>query len=408
MHKQVGIDPYGGTDPTSTNVIWGDIDSNDKEWVYLDLAARAESSAMTFFVRSRAPENDSYNHTDLDMVYIDAAKVDLAPTVSLTATTSGTDVTFSWIGSAAPDWSLKGVEVQYKDLADGEWQSIQGKSGNGNSSYNFTGQPGHIYTVRARPWQTMVEGYNSDIDMPGLWVQKTVTVGGAFSGYVFNNFGAAVGQATVAVIGANTSSTTTGFYALQPPAYGQVYTLTASASAYQSPPTISGSVADANSVTPITFTLKPANDAINNGDFESDTSNWTVSGTGSTAIFSGEHRSGQASLAITDTITLSQTVTVANVYNPTLSFWHNPSLGGSESLEVSISQGGTVLASTSVTQSATTKWQHTWLALGRSQPTTGTLTVSFQLSGGRVSLDEVSLGDGPRLIYLPIIMANYR
>ncbi len=407
MKKWIGIDPTGGTDPTSSNVVWSDVDSNDKAWVYMDLAARAESSAMTFFVRIQAPENSSVNHTDLDMVYVDAAKVDLAPTVILSATVNNTDVTFSWTASAAPGWSVKGVEVEYRDEAGGNWQTLQGKTGNGDSNYTFSGQRGHTYTVRARPWQTMVETYNSDIDMPGLWVEQSVTVGGAFNGYVQNNFGIGISGATLAVAGGgSTTSGQRGFYALEPPSYGQAYTLTVSASDYGPPPPISAAVADADSVTPITFTLKPADDVITNGDFEIDTSGWITSGTGSAAVFGGGHRSGLASLAMTDTITLTRTVAISGVYNPTLSFWHNPALGGSDSFEVSLSQGATVLVSKVFTAGTAAGWQHVWLPLDRPNLYTGSLTVSFQLTGGQVSLDEVSLGKGPYTIFLPVIFVS--
>jgi hypothetical protein len=407
MKKWVGIDPYGGIDPTSPHVIWSDVNSQDKAWIYMDIAARAESDAMTFFVRIQAPENNSYNHVDLDMVYIDAAKADLAPTVNLNATASGSDVTFSWAGSAAPGWDLKGVEVQYRDELDGMWQTIQGKTGDGDSSHAFTGQAGHTYTVRARPWQTMVETYNSDIDMPGLWVEKSVTLGGVFSGYVRNHFDIGIGGATVSIAGTGSSASSDpgGFYALLPPAYGSPYPVSASASGYKSPLPITATVANATSITPITFTLKPANDAIQNGDFESNTSGWTQSG-GSATIFSGGHRSGKASLELSGPITLTQAADLSGVYNPTLSFWYNPSLTGGDSFEVTLSQGSTLLASKVFTESTPVGWQHAWLALDQPNQYTGTLTVSFHLTGGQVSLDEVSLGDGPHTIFLPVILQS--
>jgi hypothetical protein len=406
MKKWVGIDPYGGTDATSPNVIWSDVNSKDKAWIYMDIAARAESDAMTFFVRIQAPENDSTNHVDLDMVYIDAAKADLAPTVNLSATASGTDVTFSWTGSAAPDWDLKGVEVEYRDEFNGIWQAIQGKTGDGDSSHAFSGQPGHTYTVRARPWQTMVETYNNDIDMPGLWVEKSVTLGGVFSGYVRNHFDIGIGGATVSIAGTgdSTSSEPGGFYALVPPAYGSPYPVNASASGYQSPPPITDTVANATSITPITFTLKPANDAIQNGDFESDSSGWTQSGAGGATVFSGGHRSGIASLEMSGPISLTQDVPLLGVYNPTLSFWYKPSLAGGYSFEAALRQGSTLLASKVFTESAATRWQHAWLALDQPSQYTGTLSVKFYLTGGQVDLDEVSLDDGPHAILLPVIL----
>jgi hypothetical protein len=403
MKKRVGIDPYGGTDAASPNVIWSGVDSDDKEWVYMELAARAESEAITFFVRIQAPENDSYNHFDLDMIYIDAAKVDLAPTVSLNVpAVSTTTVTFSWAGLAAPGWSVKGVEVKYRDELDGTWQTLQGKTGSGSSDYSFTGQPGHTYTVRARPWQTMSESYNSDIDMPGLWVEKSTVVGGAFSGYVLNNFGIGVSGALVSAGTSSTASEAKGFYGLQPASYGQPYTLTVSAGGYLPPKRIiNQTVVSETSITPITFTLKPANDVIKNGDFEGDTADWFTDGTGSAAVFSGGHRSGVASLELTGTITLTQAAAVSGVYNPTLSFWYK----GGDTLQVNL-EGSTGSASRSFTTSVADRWQHAWLPLNERDLYTGTLTVDFYLDGGQISLDEISLGDGPHTFFLPIIFRS--
>jgi hypothetical protein len=399
MKKRVGIDPYGGTDAASPNVIWSEVDSNDKEWVYMELAAQAESEAMTFFVRIQAPENDSYNHFDLDMVYIDAAKVDLAPTVSLTVPTVSTStVTFSWAGSAADGWSIKGVEVKYRDELDGTWLTVPGDS----SPYSFPGQPGHTYTVRARPWQTTSESYNSDIDMPGLWVEKSTVVGGAFSGYVLNNFGVGVGGALVSAGTSSTASESGGFYGLQPASYGQPYTLTVSDTNYLSPmPIISQTVVSETSITPITFTLKPANDVITNGDLEIDTTGWFTAGTGSAAVFSGGHRSGVASLELTGNITLTQAAALSGVYNPTLSFWYK----GDDTLLVNL-EGSTGSASRSFTAFVPDRWQYGWLPLNQRDLYTGTLTVDFYLDGGQISLDEVSLGDGPHTVFLPIIFRS--
>jgi hypothetical protein len=405
MKKWVGIDPTGGTDPTSPNVIWSDVDSDDKKWVYMDLAARAESDAMTFFVRIQAPENSSYNHTDLDMVYIDAAKVDLAPTVSLNAAATDTEVFFSWVGSAASDWSLKGVEVQYQDETTGEVQMVQGKTGDGDSSLSFTGQPGHVYTVRARPWQTRAEPYNSDVDMPGLWVEKSVTVGGVFAGYVRNNYGLGISDALVSTTDNSSSSGSQGFYALEPLEYGRSYTLTASASRYFSPPPISGTVADSNSVTSIDFTLKPANDTITNGDFESDVGGWNQVGTGNAAVFSGDHRSGDASLELTGPISLTQVASISDVHNPTLSFWYKPILTEGDTFVARL-EGSTISVSKTFAVGTAAEWQHAYLPLDQPYPFTGSLTVSFHVTGGQVLLDEVSLGDGPHTIFLPIILRS--
>lgn len=400
MVKCIGIDPYGGIDPTASSVIWDwdNCDSTDNTWVYLDMAATSQAITMTVFVRIQSPENESFNHTDLNLVFIDDGRLTLAPTATLTApATSDSNIDLQWEASAAPGWTLQGVEVQYKDHAEGVWHTIQGRTDTG-TSHVLPGQAGHTYTIRARAWQEQ-----GSYDLHGLWVEKQVQVGGAFVGHVRNNFGAGVSGAVVSTTGANTSSGSGGFYALQPPAYGQPYSLTVTAGNYQPPPPISGTVADEISVTPINFTLKPANDAIINGDFESDTADWSLSGTGDAVVFSGDHRSGDASLELSGVITLEQTVVISGAHNPTLSFWYKPSLSGDESLQASL-QGGTRLTSRTFSASAPVEWQHAWLPLNLHSPYSGSVTISFRLSGGQVFVDEASLGDGPYVTFFPVVL----
>ena len=66
---------------------------------------------------------------------------------------------------------------------------------------------------------------------------------------------------------------------------------------------------------------------------------------------------------MTGPISLTQTAALSGVYNPTLSFWYSPALSGGNSLQVSLSQGGTVLASKVFTEDTASGWQQTWLAI---------------------------------------------
>ncbi len=402
IKKCVGIDPYGGTSPTSTNVIWdwANCDSTDKTWPYMEIAATAQAPTMTVFVRIQAPDNESPNHVDLDYIYLDDGRMTLAPTAALTLppVISSTDVSFSWTAAAASGWSLRGVEVQYRDEADSIWHTVQDKMHAGLSSYTATGVGGHIYTVRVRPWQK-VDNY----DLPGVWVQKQTQVAGVFAGYVRNNFGIGIGGATITLVGTGRSTTSQpgGSFSLTPPVYGQVYTLTADAGGYGSPLPISAAVPDPSSLALVTFTLKPRDNAILNGEFETDTSGWTVEteGAGGAAVVGGgEQRSGDASLELTGPLTLSQVADLHDVYNPNVAFWYKPESGP---LEVRL-EGDT--ASASRVLSGGSGWQFAWLDLRQHEATNGTITVSFRLAdGGRATLDEVSLGSGPYRNYLPII-----
>ncbi len=380
IKKCVGIDPYGGTSPTSTNVIWdwANCDSTDKTWPYMEMAATAKAPTMTVFVRIQAPDNQSTNHTDLDYIFLDDGRMTLAPTATLTLppVISTTAVSFGWTAAAASGWSVRGVEVQYRDEADGIWHVVQDNMHTSLSSYTFTGLGGHIYTVRARPWQKL-----DNYDLPGVWVEKQTQVVGVFAGYVRNNFGAGIGGATVTLSGTgrSTQSQPGGSYSLQPPVYGQVYSLTASAAGFGSPLPVSAAVPDPNSVASVTFTLKPHDDAIFNGDFETGTSGWTATteGTGGATIVGGDgRRSGGAGLKLTGPVTLSQVVDLHGVYNPDVAFWYKP---GSGQLEVRL-EGAT--ASASRLLGGGLDWQFAWLDLRPRETYSGTITVSFRLADG--------------------------
>ena len=239
-------------------------------------------------------------------------------------------------------------------------------------------------------------------DLPGLWVEKQTLLSGVFAGYVRNNFGVGIGGATVTLSGTGRSADSQpgGSFSLQPPIYGQVYSLTANAGGYGSPLPISAVVTDANSIALVTFTLKPLDDVIVNGDFETGTGDWTTEtgGAGGAAIVGGDgRRSGDASLVLTGPVTLSQRIDLDGIYNPDLAFWYKP---GGAPLEVRL-EGDTTSASGVL--GGGTDWQFAWLELGMREVYSGAITVSFRLADGVAYLDEVSLGSGPYRYYLPII-----
>lgn len=412
MVKQVGIDPTGGTDPTNPNIIWSATNANDKAWVYMDVAATAQASTITVFAKVQAPENDSVNHTDLDMVYFDAAHLAPVPTTTLTAHSNGVTVNLSWSGSGiAPAWSLKGYEVQYRDAASSNWTTLQAKTSL-NASISFTGQLGHTYLVRARTWQKINESYQSDIDMPGDWREQTVTLGAMVSGRVSDNRGNGISGVVITESGSGATATSgsNGLFALGVAGSGQ-YTFTASALAGWTPPPPLSATVQLNQTTPLSFTMRPPDDVINNGDFENDASNWAVSGTAPDTITSGQ-RSGSASLRLTGTVTLLQSGSVANSYQPVLSFWYKMEGGDGDDVFTAELLGTDGLTPVnSFTTSTNGGWQQTWLPLNLTEVYTGPIGVRFSLAQGGlpqavVYLDEVSLGaswGGPLRTYLPLI-----
>jgi len=73
MHLKVGIDPTGGTDPFSANVIWsGEGDSFDR-FTQFSVEATAQSDAVTVFTHSR-PDWTDYARMNND-VYVDDASL---------------------------------------------------------------------------------------------------------------------------------------------------------------------------------------------------------------------------------------------------------------------------------------------------------------------------------------------
>ena len=72
MHIRIGIDPTGGTVPTSTNIIWSPEAPAFDHWAYFTVQARAQSSTVTVFTHSR-PEWD-FARANND-VYVDDANL---------------------------------------------------------------------------------------------------------------------------------------------------------------------------------------------------------------------------------------------------------------------------------------------------------------------------------------------
>lgn len=67
---EVGIDPTGGTDPTSRNIVWSQPERFYDEYRQLSVTATAAANTVTVFVRAVAREPIRHNH-----VYIDDASL---------------------------------------------------------------------------------------------------------------------------------------------------------------------------------------------------------------------------------------------------------------------------------------------------------------------------------------------
>jgi hypothetical protein len=192
MQKLVGIDPYGGTDPNSSHIVWSPVDDHDEgPWVDVRVAAVARSSTITLFVRVNCLEPASDPSLD-NQVFIDAVMLAQAPTVSASSPPISYSPTFlvSWDnGQAAPGGSIVKYDVQHKNDVDHTWVLWQDKTA--ATSASFTGVVGRTYTFRARAHQRYTDWYN--IRLFGAWsdgdTTTTVTTIGGAEGYVRDNRG---------------------------------------------------------------------------------------------------------------------------------------------------------------------------------------------------------------------------
>ena len=76
MHLKVGIDPYGGTDPFSSNVVWSPEREAFDQWVEFAVQAKAQGDAVTVFTHSRAEFDWARQSND---VYVDDASLSVGP-----------------------------------------------------------------------------------------------------------------------------------------------------------------------------------------------------------------------------------------------------------------------------------------------------------------------------------------
>ena len=421
MLKQVGIDPNGGTDPDSSDIVWGPARGKDVQWESVKTSATAISSTITLFVLVTSEASSS---TSLrNQVFVDAVVLTKAPSASATSPALSTDPSFTvnWSGSPAYSGDSLEYDVEYK-VDDGSWTFWKGKTSGLSAAFGPTSpttvEYRHTYHFRARAW----EDYDNwpaevKVQLPGVFASgngdASTFVGGIY-GYVRNNQAGPIGGATVAISGTALSTTTdsSGYYGLPLPAVGS-YQVTASRSAYNSSPAIAIDVYSTTTTIPLTFTLRPPDDVVVNGDFEDSLSGWTTTGT-APAVVTSPLRSGDYSLAIEGSAGITQTRSVSGMHEPTLSFWYKISNADSDdSFTACLYQNdpSSCAATFAVTPTADVDWTHQWVTLGLDEVYTGPVGISFDLqwngSGTIVYLDEVSLGQGPYKIYLPLTVKGY-
>ncbi len=425
MFRSVGIDPTGGTDPSSSNVIWGPEEGKDVDWFYPGVGAEAISSTMTVFVRVRS--TDDAPTFEENLVWVDDAFLDIAPTTTLTLTLdSATQVTANWSGTPRSGFNLFAYEAQYRKDTETTWTDLQvftsdegANPPSTGTSQSFTVEPWVEYLVRARTWHEQSGGDSHEI--PGPWTEGSFTSGGMVTGNVLDNRGNSMNGATVSVSGHATSTTTTndGSYTLFTGA-GSFEIEASLGSGWSIPNPVGVTVPDISAIVPLTITLRPAEDAISNGDFTAGLTGWDDSGTTPTTS-SAEYRTAGRSLKLTGDVSISQTSAISGGYEPILSFWYKLSGGDGDDVftaqilgdeTVLLSAAGMLSFTNTFSTSTIGNWQHHWLSLNLTEVYTGEVGVKFTLSQSgltqtTVYLDEVSLGKaggGPNKTYLPIVL----
>ncbi len=434
MIKDVGMDPTGGTDPQAPTVIWSEPDAHDQGPWSIDLrtAAYAQSPTMTVFIRVRSlyPSGDS---SLLNLSFLDSAILAETAVVTASSPAVSQSPTFQvrWEDfRASPEGQIRWFDVQWLDEKEGVWHDWFSRTA--DTEATFTGRRGHTYRFRARAWQRYPNGahlygpYRPDGDT------RTYVGGPRLVGQVLSAEGVPLVGATVSLSGTAyaAASGPGGLYSLDLEPLTGTYTAIVSHPYWLSPPPVYGLTFGLTETVALTWTLRPPDDKVVNGDFEGDLAGWSLVGAGgvtptavTTPVHSGQGAVQLRSGAATDlTLGLSQTVRLTRAWEPVVSFWYLPaSVAPGDRLQVSVTVvSGTAQATPTLTLTRTYTpgldaegWTHLGYAPAWSDRyLTGTLTLGFWLlrAGGvtttTVYLDEVSVGatpGGPYKHYLPLL-----
>jgi hypothetical protein len=176
MMKQIGIDPYGGTNPTSPWIVWGDESGRNKSFLDTRAAARAKGDKITLFIKLK---NLPETKPDWDAAWIDAVVAVEAPECKATSPANSPTGSFNveWSAQNPPNGQLKGqYDVDYKDGMNGPWIRWQSQTGATSATFD-KGEAGHSYYFRARAWAR----YSDLVDLYGAFSTggDTFTIVGA-------------------------------------------------------------------------------------------------------------------------------------------------------------------------------------------------------------------------------------
>jgi len=434
--KQIGVDPEGGRNPTSTSIIWGPpMDKNmHRETWGQRLIFQATGTTATLFIRVRCLQGVSLSSYD-NVAFIDGAQMRLAPISQAIVpedTPSGA-FTVGWKSVVPNAYSTEArvveYDVQYRD-GNGPWQDWLSHTAATSASFDLS-SPGHTYTFRVRGWARY---YNPFAEIFGPWAESApVQIGHVIEVTVLDNRDRRVLGVPVCLLDSNdgvvASAVTdaSGVAYLAPGDEGQ-YSVAISPSWYQAPAPIHGVTAGPG-VRPVALTARPPDDAVSDGSFEAAElgavpPQWKVVGSTvqtSDFLYHGGRRS--VVLATNPQVPeacIRQTFSPDAVYQPALSTWYKllPGQEGmsKELLALLVDEESNILDSVSLQSQTESDWQHLSLvATGEETPFTGSITVELCLQDPPGStapftetvyayLDDISFGrssGGPFKVFLP-------
>jgi hypothetical protein len=239
-----------------------------------------------------------------------------------------------------------------------------------------------------------------------------------------------------------------GYYEIWPMPSEEPRSITVEHPTWLAPAPVHDVVFGASDTVSLDWTLRPPDDGVQNGGFESALDGWSIPGgqEGSPALVTAPVHTGRGAAALGGddglggTTVLSQTVALASSWEPALAFWYrpaNPDADGdtfrvtltaivdrsnrAPALGVVPASGGGFDWPAGMTEVRTyvitpslevADWQHASLSLGSEAYLSGTVTLQFQMwddgdaTATMVYVDEVSLGrtpGGSHKSYLPVI-----
>ncbi len=175
--RRIGIDPTGGADFRSPNVVWGELvtTNSSSHYVNLKASAVAQKATITLFLWISHPAGPPSE------TFVDAATLDVAPVAHvnpLPEYQAAPNVTVNWAVDSVPAGAdFASYDVQVKDGANGAWTDWQ--MGVTGASAIFAGAEGHTYyfQVRAMARATVWPGNRLVGVYPGGKGHAHVTIG---------------------------------------------------------------------------------------------------------------------------------------------------------------------------------------------------------------------------------------